>query len=165
MDAFFIYLSSFDPLPDKEYMFKKIDKVLAAFGNKKTDESLDAAFFEGDIATNMKGDKIATSQHGQVFVGIQDIQGYKFLEVIIISRTNIKAKRGATLIFSNTNDPFTIVSDTQEIESDFFKAVNCYMTQISFNITPKEIARIKKKDFEEIHLEYKKKALSFKKVK
>ena len=144
-------------------MFKKIDKVLAAFGNKKRDESDDAAFFAGDIATNIEGAKIATSQHGQVFVGVQEIQGYKFLEVIIISRTNIKTKRGPTLIFSNTNDSFTIVSDTQEIESDFFKPVNCYMTQISFNITPKEIARIKKKDFEEVRLEYKKKALSFKK--
>ena len=146
-------------------MFKKINKVVAAFGNKKTDESLDEAFFAGDIATNIEGAKIATSQHGQFFVGVQDIQGYKFLEVIIISRVNIKTKRGATLVFSNTNNPFTIVSDTQEIESDFFKAVNCYMTQISFNITPKEIARIKKKDFEEIRLEYKKKTLFFKKVK
>ena len=145
-------------------MFKKIDNLLATFGNKKTDESLDEAFFAGDIATNIEGTKIAASQYGQVFMGIQELQGYTFLEVIIISRTNIKNKRGATMRFSNANDAFTLVSDTQEIESDFFRAVNCYITQISFNITPKEIARIKKKDFDEISLEYKKKVLTFKKV-
>jgi len=145
-------------------MFKKINKVLTTLGNKKTNESEDEALFAGDIVTNTEGSKIASSQHGQVFMGVQELQGYTFLEVTIISRTNIKSKKGAILILSKTNDSFTLVSDTQEIESNFFKSVNCYTTQISFNITKKEIARIKKKDFEEVHLEYKKKTLPFKKT-
>ena len=146
-------------------MFKKIDKVFAAFGGKKKEESLSTEVSLENIKVNIEGTKIAASPDGQIIVAVEEIQGYKFLEVSVLSRTNIKSKRGSKLVLSSANNSFEILSDTQEIESNFFNQINCYVTRISFNITPKEISRIKKKDFEEVRLEYKKKALTFKKAR
>lgn len=145
-------------------MFKKIDKVLAAFGNIKAMERLHVDDFTENIITNIEGTKIAESKYGQVIVEVEELNGYTFLEVVILSHTNIKTMRGASLAFSGSNDSFTLQSDTQEIESDFSNVSNRYMTQISFNITPEEITRVQEKDFENVHLEYKKRAIPFKKV-
>lgn len=145
-------------------MFKKIDKVLAAFGNMKAMERLHVDDFTENIITNVKGTKIAASQYGQVITEVEELNGYTFLEVTILSNTNIKTMRGAKLLLSGSNEPFTLQSDTQEIESDFSNVSNRYITKISFDISSKEISRIKKKDFEEVELTYKKKVLTFKKV-
>lgn len=145
-------------------MFKKIDKVLASLGNIKAMERLHVDDFTENIITNVKGTKIATSPYGHVFTEIEELNGYTFLEVTIISNTNIKTMRGAKLVLSGSNEPFTLQSDTQEIESNFSNVSNRYITNISFDINKKEITRIKKKDFEEIQLAYKKKVLPFKKV-
>ncbi len=145
-------------------MFKKIDKVLASLGNIKAMERLHVDDFTENIITNVEGTKIATSQYGQVFTEVEKLNGYTFLEVTVLSNTNIKTMKGAKLVLSGSNEPFTLLSDTQEIESDFSNVSNRYITKISFNIDPKEITRINKKDFEEIHLEYKKKVLPFKKA-
>ena len=145
-------------------MFKKIDKVLAAFGNIKAMERLHVDDFTENVITNIEGTKIAESQYGQIIVEVEELNGYTFLEVSILSRTNIKTMKGAKLTFSGTNDSFTLVSDTKEIESDFSNVSNRYMTQISFDITPEEITRVNKKDFEDVQLEYKKRAIPFKKI-
>ncbi len=145
-------------------MFKKIDKVLAAFGNVRAMERLHVDDFTENIITNIEGIKIAESKYGQVITEIEELNGYTFLEVAILSHTNIKTMKGAALAFSGANDSFTLQSDTQEIESDFSNVSNRYMTRISFNITPDEITRIEEKDFEDVHLEYKKRAIPFKKV-
>lgn len=79
---------------------------------KKSDASQDEAFFAGDIIINTEGAKIAASQHGHVFLGTQELHSYTFLEVIIISKTNIKSKRWAILTLSKTNDSLTLASDT-----------------------------------------------------
>lgn len=145
-------------------MFKKIDKVLAVFGNIKAMERLHVDDFTENIITNITGTKIAASQYGQVIIEIEELNGYTFLEVTILSNTNIKTMRGAKLVLIGNNNPYTLTSDTQEIESDFSNVSNRYMTKISFNINSQEIKRINKKDFEYVHLEYKKKVLPFKKV-
>ncbi|MEP0266518.1 hypothetical protein [Dokdonia sp.] len=145
-------------------MFKKIDKVLAAFGNIKAMERLHVDDFTENIITNIEGTKIAESKYGQVIAEVEELNGYTFLEVAILSHTNIKTMKGASLVFTTLNDSFTIQSDTQEIESDFSNVSNRYMTQISFNVTPEDIVRINEKDFEEVQLAYKKRAIPFKKI-
>ncbi len=145
-------------------MFKKIDKVLAAFGNIKAMERLHVDTFTENKITNINGDKIAESSEGQLYVTYEELNGYLFLETIFLSHTNIKTFNGATLCFSDVQTNFTLESDTKEIGTDFSNVSNRHMTQISFNINERQIELIKNGEFKQVELRYKKKLLTLYKV-
>ncbi len=145
-------------------IFKKVDKVLASLGNIRAMERLHVDTFTEDKINNIEGDKIAESKEGQLWVGIQELNGYFFLETIILSGIKIKTIKGGVLIFSNDDKDFTLISDTQEIESDFSNVSNRFMTRISFDITESEIQQIVNREFKQIRFEFKKKSLTFIKV-
>ena len=145
-------------------LFKKVNKVLASFGNNKAIERLHA-----DAPTEKKinienGDKIAESKEGEFWIGIQELNGYLFLETIVISGINIKTFNGGTLIFSDDTNEFILKSDTQEIVSEFSNEFNRFVTKISFDITEAEIQRVVKREFNQVRFEFKKKTLIFSKV-
>mgnify|MGYP000254952829 CR=1 FL=1 len=140
-------------------LFKKVGKALAALGNNKVAERLQGGAFIEEEFTTIHGNKIAASNEGIIYAGIDELNGYLFLETIVVSRLNIKTFNGATLKFSGEAD-FTLASDTQEIESDFSNASNQYTTQVSFDITKDEIQLIKEKKYDTVIFEFKKKSLT-----
>lgn len=142
-------------------LFKKLDKVLATFGNKSSIERLDGDEVTESYIQNIGGDKIATSEDVEIHAGIDELNGYLFLETLMLSRVNIKSKNGATLNFEGQTS-FKLSSDTQEIKSEFSSASNRFMTKVSFDITEKEIKHIKNGKYDTVTLTFKKKSLTMK---
>jgi len=145
-------------------IFKKVDKVLAAFGNIKAMERLHVDTFTESKIEDIGGEKLAESNQGQIWAGIQELTGYYFLETTILTGVNIKTLKGATLNFTSKNGDFELKSDTQEIKSEFSNISNRFITQISFDITEKEIDRLVKGDFSGVSFKFKKKSLEFQRI-
>ncbi|GAB5401507.1 MAG: hypothetical protein Aureis2KO_30920 [Aureisphaera sp.] len=144
-------------------MLKKIDTVLAALGNIRAMERLHVDTYTENLIENIPGDLIAESREGQLFVGVQELNGYYFLEATIVSNVGIKTYKGGNLCFAGGTSDFDIKSDTQEIKSEYSNVSRRYMTDISFEVSPHEIQRIVKGDFMEVTFSFKKKSLLFQK--
>lgn len=140
-------------------VFKTIDKVLAAFGNVRAMERTHVDTFTENLIKSIKGKKIAQSEYGQLFVSFQHLANYEFLNISVISATNIKTLKGCKLVFESKNQIFTLTSDTKEIESDFSNVSNRYLTKISFIIDEKEKKMISSRSFEKVFLNFKKKSI------
>jgi len=140
-------------------IFKKVDKLLASMGNISAMERLHVdTVTEGKIL-NIAGEKIAESKEGQLWVGIQELTGYYFLETTIVSALNIKTFDGATLIFKGGKEDFELKSDTQEIKSEFSNVSNRFIAEVSFDITEAEIDQMVKGNFTEVVFKFKKKTI------
>lgn len=142
-------------------IFRKIDKVLGAFGNIRALERTHVDTFTENLITNIKGQKIAESVDGQLWADFQELAGFDFLEATILSRTNIRTLKGGKLIF-NGPTPFTLDSDITEIESDYSNVSNRWMTKVSFVVTKNDINQIQLKESTEVRFEYKKNDILFK---
>lgn len=130
-------------------LFKKVDRVLAALGNMKAMERLHVDTVTEEKMENVGGEKIAESDQGVLFGGIEELNGYLFLETILLSKSNLKTFKGATISFEG-DDSFQLKSDTQEIESDFSNVSNRFMTRVSFDITEEDIERIKNGSYDSL---------------
>ena len=69
-------------------LFKKVDRVLAALGNMKAMERLHIDTVTEEKMENVGGEKIAESDQGVLFGGIEELNGYLFLETILLSKSN-----------------------------------------------------------------------------
>lgn len=145
-------------------LFKVIDNILAGFGNVRAMERNHIDTFTENLIRSVKGDKIAQSDYGQIYVSFQELAGYTFLNTTIISATNIKTNKGAQLIIVNNDSEKSISSDTKEIESDFSNVSNRWITKVNFIIYDNDIVIIKNKQFEALHFEYKNKSLKLNKL-
>ena len=145
-------------------LFKTIYKVLSAFGNIRAMERTHVDTFTEDLISKVKGDKIAESNFAQLYVTYQNLSDYNFLNISVLSATDIKSFKGCNLVFESHNNQITIPSDTKEIESDFSNVSNRYLTKISFIINKSEKEMISKGNFEKVFINFKKKSLPMVKV-
>ena len=146
-------------------IFRKIDKVLGAFGNIRALERTHVDTFTENLITNIKGDKIAESVDGQLWVEFQELAGFNFLESTILSRENIKTYKGATLTFYSEEEDLVLNSDITEIESDYSNVSNRWMTKVSYVVSKEEIQFIKAKKANKVMFEYKRRSISFQGIK
>ena len=140
-------------------LFKTINKVLASFGNIRAMERTHVDTFTENLIKNIKGKKIAESEFGQLFVSYQHLSGYDFLNVSVLSGTNIKTTKGCNLVFKSQGHTISISSDTREIESAFSNISNRYLTKISFILDKENKEMMTNGNFNKILLNYKKKSL------
>tara|TARA_R110002111_G_C5937194_1_gene367325 strand:+ start:658 stop:1101 length:444 start_codon:yes stop_codon:yes gene_type:complete len=145
-------------------IFKAIDKVLARFGNIKAMERNHVDTFTENLITSIKGNKIAESKFGQIYISYQNLSGYEFLNASILSSTNIKTYKGCNLVFETNNKNIVIPSDTKEIESDFSNISNRWLTKVSFIINESNKAMISSGNFESVTIHYKKTYLKLFKI-
>lgn len=145
-------------------IFKTIDKVLAGFGNIKAMERNHVDTFTEDLIQNIKGKKLAESKVGQLFGSFQNLSGYEFLNVSILSATNIKTFKGCELVFETDNGSILMPSDTKEIESDFSNVSNRWLTKISFILNESEKDLVSNGNFKSVTLNFKKTSLKLFKV-
>ena len=145
-------------------IFRKIDKVLGAFGNIRALERTHVDTYTENLIENIKGEKIAESVNGQLWADFQELAGFDFLEATILSRVNIKTFKGGKLIFDGET-PLILDSDITEIESDYSNISKRWMTKVSFVVTKKNINQIQLKGSTEVRFEYKKKFIIFKVIK
>ena len=146
-------------------IFRKIDKVLGAFGNIRALERTHVDTFTENLITNIKGDKIAESVDGQLWVEFLELAGFNFLESTILSRENIKTYKGATLTFYSEEEDLVLNSDITEIESDYSNVSSRWMTKISYVVSKDEIQFIKAKKANKVMFEYKRRSISFQGIK
>lgn len=140
-------------------LLRSIDKVLAAFGNIRAMERTHVDIFTENLISNIKGNKIAESEYGQLFVSFQNLANYEFLDVTVLSATNIKTFKGSSLTFVSGDKETIFLSDTQEIESDYSNVSKRWMTKISFVIGDGDKGMIVDKKFDKVFLKFKKKTL------
>jgi hypothetical protein len=139
---------------------KTIDKVLARLGNMKAMERTHVDTFTENKMENIPGEQIATSEHGGIWAGLQELNGYIFMETIVLGTTKIKTLKGCSLTFLG-DEELTLKSDDYEIDADYSNVSNRWISTISFGITKKDLAFIKKKKHNQIRLDFKKKSLLF----
>jgi len=125
------------------------------FGNAAPTKSSEEALAMID---KIQADKIAESPECIIFGGVEELNGYLFLETLILSTMSLKTKSGVNLTFQGDSE-VKLPSDTQEVESEFSKVYQRYMSRISFDISEEEIKAIRANNFEEVVFQYKKKAL------
>jgi hypothetical protein len=115
-----------------------------------------------NLISNVEGVKLVASRFGIFYVSFQHLTGYIFLNATIISGTNIKTGKGCELVFSTRGKVMRIISDSQEVESDYSNISNRWLTKISFVVTQVEKDMIRREDFDSLYLNYKNKSLPLK---
>tara|TARA_R110000765_G_scaffold354060_1_gene444124 strand:- start:812 stop:1258 length:447 start_codon:yes stop_codon:yes gene_type:complete len=146
-------------------IYKRIDKILAAFGNIKALERTHIDTHTEALIQNIPGDKIAESKDGQFWGKVQNLAGFYFLETIILSRTNIKTVKGGKLYLKGKDNSLTIDSDTKEIASDYSNISKRWMTRVSYIVSKEEIKYLNEHIADEITFQYKRKSILFKVIK
>lgn len=140
-------------------LLKSFDKLLAAFGNIRAMERNHVDTFTEGLISNIKGDKIAESDYGQLFVSFQSLANYEFLNATILSGTNVKTFKGSSLVFDIDGQELVLLSDTQEIESDYSNVSKRWLTKISFVINEDDKKMMLEKNFSSVLFKFKKKTL------
>jgi hypothetical protein len=141
-------------------LFKSVDKVLALMGSSKATERAHKNAFTEEMKEQIPGEQLGTSEHGGIWAVLQELNGYLFMEVIVLDTTKIKTFKGATLTFIG-DTKLNLTSDSKELNSDFSSATKRWLTQISFEVSKKDVNYIRKKKFDQIQLDFKKKSLMF----
>ncbi|NKI33477.1 hypothetical protein [Croceivirga thetidis] len=140
-------------------VFRKIDKVLAAFGNIRALERTHVDTYTEDLIKNVPGKKYAESKEGQFWGEFNTLNGYHFFECTILSRQNIKTWNGGVLHLKTSEQNLEISTDNTEIESDYSNVSNTWMTKVSFILEKKELNAIKNEKVINLEFLWKKKKI------
>ncbi|MEM6721213.1 MAG: hypothetical protein AAF611_17925 [Bacteroidota bacterium] len=141
-------------------LFKSVDKVLARMGSSKATERAYNEPLTAEMTKQIPGEQLAISETGGIWAGIQELNGYVFMEMIILDTTKIKTFKCVSVTFLGENE-LKLASDSKEVNSEFSDLFNRWLTQISVEVTKKDLNYIKKKKYTQIQLDFKKKSLVF----
>ena len=146
-------------------ILKTIDHILSHFGNPRAMQRTHVDTYTEERIKNVSGIKIAESKEGQFWVTFQELNGYIFMNVCILSKLNLKSISGAKLTILTNEYEIELDTDEKEIESNFSNISNTWITKVSFEIDTKEREIIESENFEEIKYGFKNEILQFQKVK
>ncbi len=108
------------------------------------------------------GTKYAENSSNTVYLDIEELGGFPFIKTIIIGDFSTKIKRtGCTLSFIFENDSLVLSSDNNDVESNQIKNTPAYYTEIDFELTEEESAKISSEQVLEIQYTFKDKMLTF----
>jgi hypothetical protein len=108
------------------------------------------------------GTKYAENSNNTVYLDIEELGGFPFIKTIIIGDFSTKIKRtGCTLSFIFENDSLVLSSDNNDVESNQIKNTPVYYTEIDFELTEEESAKISSEQVQEIQYTFKDKMLAF----
>lgn len=113
-------------------LFKKISKKIT--GEEKPQKNLVDVISEEKI-TDYIGDKIASHDNGGIWIKVQELAEFHFLNVTLVGTQNLKTHNGITFNFIGKDKSYELHSDTKEIKSDNSMVSNQFVTQFSFDIT------------------------------
>ncbi len=143
-------------------MFKKIDKILALFGNMEAMQRTHVDTFTEGRMNEVKGKQIAGNAMYGVWITFGELAGYQFLDLTMLSTTEIRTFKGVELSFLGGDLELFMDSDTKEIVSDYSNVSNRWMVSMSFDVTDEDIDFINKKEYEKVRITYKKSNIDFK---
>ena len=113
-------------------LFKKVVKKIS--GQDEPQKNLVDIFTEEKV-TDYIGDKIASHETGGIWIKVQELSEFHFLNTTVVGTKNLKTNKGITFQFVTNNKTYDLHSDTKEIVSDFSNVSNQWITQFSFDIT------------------------------
>ncbi|WP_299435287.1 hypothetical protein [uncultured Aquimarina sp.] len=143
---------------------RSILKVQAALGNVKAMEKLHVDTYTEDVIIKVEGTLFAKSQLNEIYMDVVELAGYYYVKTIVIGSFHIKTWKGANLLIAGQNFELNLVSDMQEIESDFSNVSNKSITQIDFIIEENNINKIERSQIDTISISSKKKVAHFDEV-
>ncbi|WP_298547291.1 hypothetical protein [uncultured Aquimarina sp.] len=136
-------------------------KVQAALGNVRAMEKLHVDTYTEDIIIKVEGTRFASSELNEIYMDVVELAGYYYIKTIVLGSFHIKTWKGANLLIKGRNFELNLVSDMQEIESDFSNVSNRSVTQIDFIIEEQDIDKIEKSQINKITISSKKKTAHF----
>ncbi|SEK86630.1 hypothetical protein SAMN04487910_1336 [Aquimarina amphilecti] len=139
-------------------------KVQAALGNVRAMEKLHVDTHTEDIIVKVEGTQFATSQLNEIYMDVVELAGYYYVKTIVLGSFHIKTWKGANLLINGNDFELNLVSDMQEIESDFSNVSNRSITQIDFIIEEKDINKIEQSRINKITISSKKKTAYFENI-
>ncbi|WP_298319759.1 hypothetical protein [uncultured Aquimarina sp.] len=139
-------------------------KVQAALGNVRAMEKLHVDTYTEDIIIKVEGTRFASSELNEIYMDVVELAGYYYIKTIVLGSFHIKTWKGATLLIKGRNFELNLVSDMQEIESDFSNVSNRSVTQIDFVIEEQDIDKIEKSRIDNITISSKKKTAHFENI-
>ena len=142
-------------------IFKKIDSVLASFGNIKAMKRTHVDTFTEEKIVNVSGEKYGVSEFGFFYVEYQELGGFFFLNTTVISASNFKTNKGSTLEFNSDEKDLVLKSDDYMIESDFSNVSNRWITRINYPVSEEKLKLIYNKVFNSVTFKVKKYKIDF----
>ena len=71
----------------------------------------------------------AEGESGTLHGGTYEVDGYRFLQIVLFGSPKIKTQKGCTLTFKGMTSDFTVQSETREIESYYSESLQKGLTQ------------------------------------
>lgn len=136
-------------------------KVQAALGNVRAMEKLHVDTYTEDFIIEVEGTLFAKNQLNEIYMDVVELAGYYYVKTIILGSFHVQTWKGANLLLTGKNFELNLVSDMQEIESDFSNVSNRSITQVDFIIEENDIDRIEKSQIDKIEISSKKKTAYF----
>lgn len=133
-------------------LFKKLDLLLGSFGNTKAMERNHVDVFTENRIESTKGEKIASSTTGGIWIEYQELAGFKFINCTFITKKSMKTLKGCSLDFSSEQLLLQLNSDTLEIESDYSNVSNRWISHVAFEVTNLDLTVLENKLSEKITL-------------
>ena len=147
-------------------LFNKIDQVLARFGNMKAMQRTHVDTYTECLIENVAGEQYGISDYGELWISYQELAGYYFINTSIISATDIKTNKGASLEFLDSESKGVLVnSDDHMIESDFSNVSNRWLTKINYCVDEDQLKFIQNKEYSLVKFKFKKAQLVFEIIK
>lgn len=138
-----------------------LNKILTAFGSKKTTEQLSEGGYTDSIINSIEEKAFAVSDFNVMYAGVVELAGYYYFKTMIVGKLKIKTFNGAALTITSNNEPLILKSDMGELESDFSKVSKQYITSIDFEIDKKQIAILNKSEIKNLSIQCKKQVVGF----
>jgi len=137
------------------------NKILAAFGNKKTMERTHVDNYTEDIINSVKDKPYAISKENVMYAAVKELGGFYYFKTIIVGSFKIKTMKGATLLVSHNDFEYELKTDMDEFESDYSNISNRFITRIDFQIEEKEAIILEEKNIDSLTLKAKKHVIFF----
>lgn len=146
-------------------MINILKAIVTKLGGIDTSEKNHVDTFTENRMTNVPGEQIASSANGGIWIELQELSEFQFMNIVVIGKKKFKSFNGCELVFISANSELKLVSDSREIESDSSNISNRWITLISFDITNQNIDMIINKEATKVNLNFKKNSESFEIIK
>ncbi|MFD1163124.1 hypothetical protein [Hwangdonia seohaensis] len=138
-----------------------LDKILAAFGNRRAMERTHVDNHTEDIINSITDDAFAISEKNVLYASTKELGGYHYVITIIVGAFKIKTMKGAKLNIEGTDFKLDLKSDMDEFQSDHSNVSNRFITRIDFQIEKEDVEKFDKARINALRLTAKKHEIIF----
>lgn len=116
-------------------MLSLFKKLVTKLGGVDTSQKNHVNILTDERIKEAIGDKIASHETGGIWIKVQELSDFHFLNTTVIGAENLKTNKGITFKFIANDKTYELHSDTKEITSDNSNISLQWISQFSFDIT------------------------------